>query len=119
MHISVQGLTQDELIAPHKTDKQSDAIREKVIKSRTLQWERQNCLNAHLSANDCERFCELGTEETNFLRQSLIQLKLSARGYHRLLKVARTIADMHECINVDLRHLQQALSFRHTLHVPA
>ncbi|KTD05605.1 YifB family Mg chelatase-like AAA ATPase [Fluoribacter gormanii] len=119
MHIVVQGLTQEELITPNMNPKkQSELIREQVIKVRTLQEERQNCLNAHLSANICEEICALGSQEHDFLRQSMLKFKLSARGYHRLLKVARTIADMNESSQVSKIHLQQALSFRHTLSTP-
>ncbi|KTC90983.1 YifB family Mg chelatase-like AAA ATPase [Fluoribacter dumoffii] len=119
MHISIQALNQEELIAPNRNPaKQSELIREQVIKVRTIQLERQNCLNANLGANNCEKFCALGTQEQNFLRQAMLQFKLSARGYHRLLKVARTIADINESSKVCLDHLQQALSFRHTLRTP-
>lgn len=119
MHISVHALTQEELITPNiNPNKQSDLVREKVIKVRTLQLDRQKCLNASLSANSCEKICALGIQEQNFLRQSTLQLKLSARGYHRLLKVARTIADMNESSQVFQTHLQQALSFRHALRAP-
>ncbi|MCW8398763.1 YifB family Mg chelatase-like AAA ATPase [Legionella sp. PATHC038] len=119
MHISVQALTQEELVTPNSNPhKQSDLIREQVIKVRAIQLERQDCLNAYLGANTCEKICALGSQEQDFLRQSMLQLKLSARGYHRLLKVARTIADIHASSQVCLEHLQQALSFRHALRTP-
>jgi magnesium chelatase family protein len=116
LHITVQALTQDELVAPNlNPHKQSDLIREKVISVRTIQLERQKCLNSHLETKACEEVCALGPQEQNFLSQSMHQLKLSARGYHRLLKVARTIADMNENTRVCINHLQQALSFKHNL----
>ena len=119
MQITVQALTQEELVKPNTNpDNQSDVIRAQVIKVRALQMERQNCINANLSTKSCENVCALGTKEQDFLSQALNQLKLSARGYHRLLKVARTIADMHESSPVSLCHLQQALSFKHVLQVP-
>lgn len=119
MHISVQALTQEELVKPNTNpDKQSTIIRDHVIKVRAIQLERQQCINAHLSAKSCEQVCALETKEQDFLNQAMNQLKLSARGYHRLLKVSRTIADMHESIQVELSHLQQALSFKHALQVP-
>lgn len=119
MHISVHALTQEELVKPNtNTEKQSSVIREKVIKVRALQMERQNCINANLSAKTCEQVCTLGEKEQDFLRQAMSQLKLSARGYHRLLKVARTIADMNESVEVSLGHLQMALSFKHSLQAP-
>ncbi|CDZ76899.1 Competence protein ComM [Legionella massiliensis] len=119
MHITVQALSQAELIKPNDTPGgQSDKIREKVEKLRLRQFERQNCLNAFLGAKDCETVCALTQEEQSFLSQALERLKLSARGYHRLLKVARTIADMNDSDKVNVRFLQQALSFKQTLQAP-
>ncbi|MDP3270126.1 MAG: YifB family Mg chelatase-like AAA ATPase [Legionella sp.] len=119
MHITVQALSQEELIKPNDSpEKQSDIIKENVIKIRAIQMARQNCINAALSAKLSERVCELGEAEQNFLSQAMTKLKLSARGYHRLLKVARTIADMNHHERVCLPHLQQALSFKQTLQSP-
>lgn len=119
MHITVHALSQDELIKPNTNpDKQSIAIRDKVINVRAIQLNRQQCLNANLSAKACELVCELGDVEQSFLSQAMNQLKLSARGYHRLLKVARTIADMNNSPIVNLKHLQQALSFKQPLQLP-
>ena len=119
MHITVQALSQEELVKPNSNpEKQSQIIREKVIAVREIQIKRQNCINANLSPKACEIVCKLGTPEQNFLSQAMQKLKLSARGYHRLLKVARTIADMSDSQMVHLNHLQQALSFKQTLQTP-
>jgi magnesium chelatase family protein len=119
MHITVPSLSQEELVKPNSNpSQQSTLIREQVIKVRSLQTLRQNCLNANLSAKACEQVCALGTKELEFLAQAMHQLKLSARGYHRLLKVARTIADMNAKPLVSLEHLHQAFSFKHALHLP-
>lgn len=119
MHITVHALSQEELIKPNTNhDRQSPLIREKVIKVRQIQIERQECTNANLNAKQCELVCELGTTEQNFLGEAMNKLKLSARGYHRLLKVARTIADMNESKEVTLKHLQQALSYKQALQAP-
>lgn len=119
MHISVQALSQEELVKPNtSTEQQSPLIREQVIKVRTMQLERQGSLNAHLSAKTCEQVCALEAKEQDFLSQAMNQLKLSARGYHRLLKVARTIADTQNSTRVELNHLQQGLSFKHALQMP-
>jgi magnesium chelatase family protein len=119
MQITVQALSQEELIKPNSNpNKQSDLIREQVIKIRKIQFQRQDCINAHLNPKPCEQVCALGPQEQDFLGQAMTKLKLSARGYHRLLKVARTIADMGESEPVLLTHLQQALSFKQTLSTP-
>ena len=100
------------------TGGESAKIRDKVQEARLRQFTRQGCINANLSAKDCEAVCTLGEAEQEFLRQALSRLKLSARGFHRLLKVARTIADMRHEDKAQLSDLQQALSFKQTLQVP-
>lgn len=119
IQVIVHALTQEELVKPNANPaNQSAIIREKVTEVRQRQWSRQQSINAHLSAKDCEHYCALGTTELSFLKEAMNKLRLSARGYHRLLKVSRTIADMNESRTVQLTHLQQALSFRQTLQAP-
>lgn len=119
MQIHLQALPDDELVKPNLNQTpQSASIRETIKDIRALQLDRQGCVNASLSAQDCEILCALGETEQTFLCTAMNKLKLSARAYHRLLKVARTISDLqHEKI-VKLSALQQALSFKQTLHVP-
>ncbi|MBA2657010.1 MAG: YifB family Mg chelatase-like AAA ATPase [Tatlockia sp.] len=116
MQVNVQALPQAELIKPHRSEGgESIKIRQRIAILRTQQLERQACLNAQLSAKDCEQVCALGAEERVFLSHALERLKLSARSYHRLLKVARTIADLNDSDKVNIRFLQQALSFKQSL----
>jgi magnesium chelatase family protein len=116
MHIQIQALPKEELIKPieHSTEK-SETLRLQVQKQRTYQLQRQGCLNSQLSVKDCEHLCHIGEQEITFLNQALNKLNLSARGYHRLLKVARTIADMKEEEHVGIKNIQEALSFRQVL----
>lgn len=119
MHIQVQALSDEELIQPNTSPSgQSKIIRDMVNKIRARQVGRQGNVNARLGAKDCETICALGDAEQDFLRQAMVQLKLSARAYHRLLKVARTIADIADQDKVNLVALQQALSFKQMLQVP-
>lgn len=119
MHLTIQALPQEELIsANNNPERQSELIRQQVIQVRALQIARQNCLNANLSAKACEKVCDLGKDEQEFLNQAMSKLKLSARGFHRLLKVARTIADMKGAESVRRLDLQQALSFKQAIHRP-
>ena len=83
------------LQAPKKTEKESPDIRNQVTHIRALQLERQGCLNAKITASAYEQHCELGKAEQQFLNSLLSQLKLSARAYHRLLKVARNTSILH------------------------
>jgi len=119
MHIAVKALPQEELVRPNvNPGNQSKLVKDKVVTVRALQMQRQNCTNAQLGPTLCESVCKLGIQEQEFLSQAMNKLKLSARGYHRLLKVARTIADAGDSEDVALSHLQQALSFRQTLQSP-
>lgn len=119
MQIAVQALTEEELVKPNLAPKgESMKIRQIVEETQLRQIDRQGCFNANLSAKDCETACVLGTVEQEFLNKVLQRLKLSARAYHRLLKVARTIADMRQAHDLELPDLQQALSFRQMLQAP-
>ncbi len=115
MHIPVQALAHEELVKTNfSPNGQSEKIRKQVERIREVQLQRQGCLNAHLSPKDCEIRCALSKPEQDFLSQIVQTLKLSARSYHRLLKVARTIADREGKKNVELLALQQAMSFKNT-----
>lgn len=119
IHITVQALSKEELVKPNRTEiKESLKIRSLIEASREQQFKRQDCINAHLSAKECERVCNLGEAEQTFLSQVMNRLNLSARGYQRLLKVARTIADMRQEQDVTVPALQHALSFKQTLQTP-
>ena len=100
-------ITNSEIVA-----KESPTIRSEITKIRSLQLQRQGCINAFLSPTKCTQFCSLASAEQEFLNNSLKQLKLSARAFYRLLKVARTIADMRLSPQIERIDLQQALSFK-------
>lgn len=119
MHLHVQALPQEELIKPNQAEAgESARIRARVEAVRLRQLARQGSVNANLSSKDCEALCGLGDDERSFLSQAMNTLKLSARAYHRLLKVARSIADLQDQDRVGLLALKQALSFKQTLQMP-
>ncbi|STX28133.1 ComM, competence-like protein [Legionella beliardensis] len=120
MHIQVQALKPEELLKQHSVNEiSSSEIRIKVEKTRHLQLKRQGVINTNLLVKDCEKLCYINEKKQNFLNQAMVKLKLSGRAYHRLLKVARTIADLEEQEEVTLDTLKQALSFRQTLQAPS
>ncbi|MGL5902999.1 MAG: YifB family Mg chelatase-like AAA ATPase, partial [Cetobacterium sp.] len=61
---------------------------------------------------DVEKFCFLNAECENIIRTSIRSLNLSMRTYHKILKVARTIADLENSINIEANHLLEAINFR-------
>lgn len=117
LQVTVSSLTEHELLAisTHETEETSEDLKIYVSAVQRVQFERQGSLNAHLAARTCEELCELGVEERTFLAYALSRLKLSARSFHRCLKVARTIADGNFETRVTCHDLKQALSYRQTL----
>jgi magnesium chelatase family protein len=116
MQVTVHALSKEELLQPNTSQThESAAIRAKIETVRAYQIKRQGMLNAHLNAKQCETFCDLETQDQAFLDQVLNQLKLSARAFHRLLKIARTIADLNAHDAVTQKDLKQALSYKQVL----
>ena len=96
----------------------SARIRARVMRARTIQTERfQDSglrFNSDMKAGDVERYCELGGKEQRFMEQMFAVMQLSARGYHKILKVARTIADLAGCERIGEEHLAEAVCYRQT-----
>jgi len=90
----------------------STQIRERVESSRARQLERQGKPNAHLQAAELARHCGLEASDRKFLELAINQLRLSSRAHHRILKVARTIADLKKQDSINRQHLSEALSYR-------
>lgn len=90
----------------------SAEVRVKVLNVRAKQLARAGKINAHLSGKEIERYCSLGGEQAAFLENALIRLGLSVRAYHRILKVARTIADLEGAEDIQQKHLAEALGYR-------
>jgi magnesium chelatase family protein len=97
---------------PHDVCESSAGVAARVILTREVQTRRQGICNAHLDNVAVERHCTPNVAGLRLLERATQQLGLSARGYHRVLKVARTIADMSEARHVDMAHVAEALSLR-------
>ncbi len=90
----------------------SAVIRERVEKARALQLNRQGKINCALSGREVDSVCALEKRDQNLLSHAMEQFKLSARAYHRILKVSRTIADLSNSEKICTVHLSEALSYR-------
>lgn len=105
-----------EQLQKKKTGLSSAEMRELVNRSRELQERRYKGtnirFNSDLTIKDCEKYCCLGKQEQNYTEQLSKKMQLSARGYHHLLKVARTIADLEGSGEIRLPHLAEAMSYR-------
>ncbi|MGB1008601.1 MAG: YifB family Mg chelatase-like AAA ATPase, partial [Thiolinea sp.] len=90
----------------------SQAVRERVLQARERQQERQQKTNHALSSHEVDEHCLLTDKDRNLLSHAMEHFKLSARAYHRILKVSRTIADLDNQAAIQTRHLSEALSYR-------
>ena len=90
----------------------SDAIKSRVVKSRCFQFERQGCSNATLDNQSLSKHCQLNNETSILLAKAIERLKLSARSYNRIVKVARTIADLNQQSTISAQHISEALAYR-------
>lgn len=90
----------------------SAMIRQRVSAARAIQLQRAGVCNAQLSTAQVNTFCGLGKTELEVLHQAMAQHKLSARSYERILKIARTVADLAGATNIELGHLAEAIRLR-------
>ncbi len=100
------------LSQPVKRGESSETVRQRVIEAHERQYARQNTLNARLESSALRQHCRLNDDDAFWLEQTLTHLGLSVRAWQRLLKVARTIADIEHCDRLERQHLQEALSYR-------
>ena len=111
MHVEVPALPNEILSSKERSESSADvSLRTKAARERQVY--RQNKSNAKLSNKEIEQYCGLQQQEKDLKSRAMQQMKLSARSYHRILKVARTIADMKELENIDSACLSEALGYR-------
>ena len=115
LHIDVPPLKAEDL-QDTQTVENSETVRQRVIAAYQLQIQRQGFLNQALSTQQLERYAHLDDASAKILALAQQRLNLSARAYHRVLRVARTIADLARCQNIESSHLTEALSYRGQEH---
>lgn len=115
LHIEVPRVKFEKL-SNNELSESSGAIRERVTKARGIQNKRffghNVSTNSEMGNAEIREFCKLGTDALNILKTAVMQMHLSARAYNRILKVARTIADLSESENINSEHVAEALQFR-------
>ena len=112
MQINVSKIPYKQLRANRKPEEDSARIRERVIETRTIQYHRQGKLNSQLSTGEIDQFCILDEEGYTLLDRVLTKFNMSARTYHRILKLARTVADMNRLKAIETSHLLTAVKMR-------
>ena len=116
IHVEVTPVSYNELAAERKSEK-SEFVRARVIKARAIQEIRYkenegvHC-NAQISSKQLREVCRIDEAGNQLLKTAMERLGLSARAYDRILKVARTIADLDECENIETQHLAEAIQYR-------
>jgi magnesium chelatase family protein len=113
MHIEVPRVATSLLVGDQQQDVEcSAALQRRVIAAQSKQYTRSNTINAKLTTKDLDVVCVLGASDRQFLEATMNRLGLSARAYHRVLKLARTIADLADSPGIARGHLLEALSYR-------
>lgn len=117
LHVEVTPVSYDELASKSLPTESSSEIVARVIKAREIQVERYKGSsdvnsNAQMSGRQVREYCEIGQAGRILVKKAMEKLQLSARAYDRILKVARTAADLHESQNIEIEHLAEAIHFR-------
>jgi len=116
LHVEVTPVSFDELSATYKAEASAN-IRERVVKARDVQTERfknnegMYC-NAQMHSKQLRAVCQISKEGHQLLKTAMDRLNLSARAYDRILKVARTIADLEDSADIQNHHLAEAIQYR-------
>lgn len=111
MHIEVPALKEDELTNASRSEDSAN-IRMRVEQARALQIKRQGKANAALGTKEIETYCQPDDAGLDLLKSAISRLNLSARAYHRILKLARTIADVAEEVDILPSHIAEAVQYR-------
>lgn len=115
LHVEVTPVSFDDLTCEQLSENSSN-IRERVIAARIIQQKRYENATTHCNAQmqraELTRYCTIGNDGKNLLRNAMDRLGLSARAYDRILKVARTIADLDGSECIENNHLSEAIQLR-------
>jgi magnesium chelatase family protein len=118
IHIDVPAVNYKELRGSDSKSESSAQIRERVMRAREVQLNRFAAAgeriysNAQMSTRQIRTYCDLGTESERMLERAMQQQGLSARAHDRILKVARTIADMDGAAQIESKHIAEAIQYR-------
>jgi magnesium chelatase family protein len=116
IHIEVTPVNFEELTVTQKSES-SQSIRQRVVAARQIQEERYKdkkgiYANAQISSTMAREYCKLSQVGQTLLKTAMNRLQLSARAYDRILKVARTIADLAQSAEIQTEHLAEAIQYR-------
>lgn len=115
LYIEIRRLSEDELLNFTESEKSKD-IKDRVTKARFMQYKRFGDikLNSQMNSRDIRKHCKLDMESKDLMRMAGSRLGISGRGFDRILKLARTIADLEKSEKIEKRHIAEAISYRKT-----
>lgn len=116
LHVEVDGVSYEQLSDKTSSSEPSVVVKQRINAAREIQTQRflgsgKHC-NAQMSNPQMKEFCVLDKESENLLGAAFAKLKLSARAYNRILKVARTISDLENSQKINANHIAEAISYR-------
>lgn len=117
LHIEVTPISYDEL-SSQVQEETSNSIRDRVVEARRVQKNRYEKLNTTIHSNaqmgsyELQKFCQLDESSRTILKNAMNKLGLSARAYDRIIKVARTIADLDGAEEIQTQHIAEAIQYR-------
>jgi magnesium chelatase family protein len=115
IHIEVPSMEYREIAGTHSSE-DSKTIRERIVSARARQQRRfagqNNLLNARMSDRQLKAHCLLDEDSRQLIEMAVDKLGLSVRAYTRILKVARTIADLEDANNIEASHIAEAIQYR-------
>lgn len=112
MHVEVPFQSARVTLRANKKEESSEQVLERVARSRELQYKRQGSLNAYLKGEALAHMCALSNEQNDWLMNTIDALALSSRAAHRIMRLARTLADCSGESKISQGHLAQALRYR-------
>ena len=116
IHVEVPNVQYKDLISSDSTCESSEEIRERVTRARKIQLKRFQGLkystNSRMSTRAMKKHCLLDNQAEELLHQAMTELNISARGYNKILKVGRTIADLDHSKDVHQEHISEAVQYR-------
>jgi magnesium chelatase family protein len=111
MHVEVPSLPDSDLMSA-VSGESSATVRARVMVARDRQLDRQGKANAALETGEVDSYCTPDAAGADLLKQAIARLNLSARAYHRVLKLARTLADLAGQESISATHIAEAVQYR-------
>ncbi len=116
--VEMSPVSEDDLLSDQKSEPSKD-IKQRVETARSIQYKRFDgrgiTLNAEMTDGDISVFCRVAQNTSDFIKRAIKRYSLSGRALNRLLKVARTIADLELCEEIKLEHVLEAFHFRRSV----